>query len=598
MTIFSMQRPATTQGASAPTQQKDPDSWLPDSFIDTLYKYQDFLQVDEPIASFAATTNPVPEVAIIGAGTAGMVAAYELLRAGVRPTIFEATDRIGGRHWSRRFKDKNGKDAPLWAEMGAMRVPASHYAFWHYADQFGAQTGEFPDPGKVPTLIYYKNQTYQWNQGQPPPDPFSKIGSDFENFVGPALGPIWTTWKKNPSMQNSDLVSAWQKCLDQYGNMTMFDVIRSIPGWGTDQFDAFSALGVGSGGFGNLLYSVSYMELLRHMINRWDYEQLLITGWHDKDKKVTFDGINGLTKQLYQQPITSPDGRTVSLRFLRRVRFNAKVTRIESDPSAKQLKVHWLDKKTGIENDKSFAAVIVATSTRAMEIDMGLTLPATPNADVTSADVKNAIRNMHLMGASKMFIRTKSKFWLDENGKPLQNIPQTIQTDELPRQVYCIDYPHTKEGVVLISYAWEDDSTKLAALSPVKRFKIFKAILMEICPAFAEKLIPVGGARGIYNIDWQNTEHFYGAVKVQLAGQESSLHDAYYQFLSVLDPTNDKGVYLAGDCISWAGQWAEGAVQTGINAACAAAKHLGRTMRENSPLTQNPQLFRYSGQTA
>ena len=105
-----------------------------------------------------------------------MVAAYELLRAGVRPTIFEATDRIGGRHWSRRFKDKNGKDTPLWAEMGAMRVPKSHYAFWHYADQFGAQTGEFPDPGKVPTLIYYQNKPYSWNpDSKTPPDPFNKI---------------------------------------------------------------------------------------------------------------------------------------------------------------------------------------------------------------------------------------------------------------------------------------------------------------------------------------------------------------------------------------------------------------------------------------
>ncbi len=595
MTIFAIKHPSATQAASTPSQQQDQETWLPDSFIDTLYNYKAFLDVDQPIASFAGNASPAGEVAIIGAGTAGLVAAYELLRAGVKPTVIEATNRIGGRHWSRPFQDRHGKEVPLWAEMGAMRIPESHYAFWHYADQFGAQRGAFPDPGRVPTLIYYKNKAFPWDQGQLPPRPFNAIQLDFEKFVEPVLMPIMTTWRKNPTVKNTDLVAKWQKCINQYGNMTMFDVIRDVPGWTTKQFDIFSTLGVGSGGFGNLLYSVSYMELLRHMINRWDYNQLLITGWQSKDQRIKPDGINGFTKQLYQQKITWHDGRTVSLRSLRRVLFNCKTTRIESDPSTGQLKLHWLDGRTGKEKVKSFAAVIVATSTRAMEIDMGLTLPVTSEVDVTSADVKEAIRNSHLMGASKMFIRTKSKFWLDENGKPLQNIPQTIQTDELPRQVYCLDYPHTMEGVVLISYTWGDDSTKLAALPLVKRFELFQAILMQICPAFAEKLIPVGGARGIYNIDWQNTEHFYGAVKVQLAGQESLLYNAYYQFLSVLNSKRDRGLYLAGDCISWAGQWAEGAVQTGVNAACAVAEHLGGTVRENSPLTQNPWLFRYDG---
>src|SRR4051812_23567043 len=126
--------------------------WLPTSFIDTLYDYASFLNPTEPIASFP-TTPPAAEVAIIGAGAAGMVAAYELLRAGIQPTIFEASDRIGGRHCSRHFQERSGKDSEVWAELGAMRVPLSNQVFWHYANQFGAQTGTFPDPGTVPTLV-------------------------------------------------------------------------------------------------------------------------------------------------------------------------------------------------------------------------------------------------------------------------------------------------------------------------------------------------------------------------------------------------------------------------------------------------------------
>ena len=55
----------------------------------------------------------------------------------------------------------------------------------------------------------------------------------------------------------------------------------------------------------------------------------------------------------------------------------------------------------------------------------------------------------------------------------------------------------------------------------------------------------------------------------------------------------DTGVYLAGDSVSWQGGWTEGALQTGINAACAVAHHLGGKVIEESPLTQNPASYEY-----
>ena len=83
--------------------------------------------------------------------------------------------------------------------------------------------------------------------------------------------------------------------------------------------------------------------------------------------------------------------------------------------------------------------------------------------------------------------------------------------------------------------------------------------------------------------------------KLQLPGQDHLVQAAYYQFLSVLDPATDPGVYLVGDSVSWSGGWVEGALQTGVNAACAVAKRLGGTLSINSPLSQNPKLYNYSG---
>lgn len=58
------------------------------------------------------------EVAIIGAGLSGMVAAYELMRLGLRPVIYESS-RMGGRLRSERFSD--GGEAV--AELGGNAVP-------------------------------------------------------------------------------------------------------------------------------------------------------------------------------------------------------------------------------------------------------------------------------------------------------------------------------------------------------------------------------------------------------------------------------------------------------------------------------------------
>lgn len=42
------------------------------------------------------------DVAVVGAGFAGLVAARDLKRAGLRPLVIEARDRVGGRTWNRR----------------------------------------------------------------------------------------------------------------------------------------------------------------------------------------------------------------------------------------------------------------------------------------------------------------------------------------------------------------------------------------------------------------------------------------------------------------------------------------------------------------
>ena len=57
---------------------------------------------------------PNPDIIILGAGAAGLSAAVELAQAGLKVTILEARDRIGGRIFS---KHDPVCDAPV--ELGA-----------------------------------------------------------------------------------------------------------------------------------------------------------------------------------------------------------------------------------------------------------------------------------------------------------------------------------------------------------------------------------------------------------------------------------------------------------------------------------------------
>ncbi|AIK96645.1 flavin monoamine oxidase family protein [Candidatus Odyssella acanthamoebae] len=70
---------------------------------------------------------------IIGAGMAGLIAAYELKKLGHTVTLLEGSDRAGGRIFTHRFGE--GKDAP-YGELGAMRVPSVHDYTLHYIREF------------------------------------------------------------------------------------------------------------------------------------------------------------------------------------------------------------------------------------------------------------------------------------------------------------------------------------------------------------------------------------------------------------------------------------------------------------------------------
>ncbi|BEK98299.1 flavin monoamine oxidase family protein [Nocardia seriolae] len=80
-----------------------------------------------------ATLRP-KHVTIIGAGIAGLTAAYELEQRGHRVDLLEARPTVGGRLHTHSFtRERNG---PI-AELGAMRIPAAHQRTMQLIDRLG-----------------------------------------------------------------------------------------------------------------------------------------------------------------------------------------------------------------------------------------------------------------------------------------------------------------------------------------------------------------------------------------------------------------------------------------------------------------------------
>ncbi|GAA2899463.1 monoamine oxidase [Actinoplanes cyaneus] len=87
-----------------------------------------------PAATPVLGSNGDRTVVVLGAGVAGLSAAYELQRLGVPVEVLEGTRRLGGRIYTFHFGDS--PDAPF-AELGAMRIPAGHSNTLRYIAELG-----------------------------------------------------------------------------------------------------------------------------------------------------------------------------------------------------------------------------------------------------------------------------------------------------------------------------------------------------------------------------------------------------------------------------------------------------------------------------
>lgn len=286
----------STVPTSVPHTEAQPPAGLPPITMfgpDFPYAYDDFLAHPAGIGQVPATEHGA-EVAVIGGGLSGIVAAYELMKMGLRPVVYEA-DRIGGRLRTVGF---DGCDPELTAELGAMRFPPSSTALQHYIDLVGLVTEPFPNPlapGTPSTVVDLKGESHYARTIDDLPQVYRDVmdawntcleeGADFSGM--------------NRAMRERDVPrirEIWARLVAKLDNQTFYGFLCDSDAFTSFRHrEIFGQVGFGTGGW-DTDFPNSILEILRVVYSEADDHHRGIVGgssqlplrlWEREPAKIT-----------------------------------------------------------------------------------------------------------------------------------------------------------------------------------------------------------------------------------------------------------------------------------------------------------------------
>ena len=546
MTTFPLERPRENGTLSGPLTMFGPD--FP-------FAYDDWLAHPGGLGTLPDGVHGT-EVAVIGGGIAGLVAAHELLRLGLRPVVYEAEQQLGGRMRSAAF---DGHPDSV-AELGAMRFPVSATSLYHYITEAGLDTKAFPnplDPATPSTVIDLEGRTTWARTAADLPSVYQQVSDAWdkalqENAERPAI---------EDAIRRRDVGSIkaiWNSLVSRLDDQSFYEFIANSTSFSSFRHrEIFGQVGFGTGGW-DTDFPNSILEILRVVFSGADDEQRSIVG-----------GCQQLPERLWTHRHRGlahwPDG--TSLAELHGGQPRPGVARIERAGEAITVRDTCGDART-------YPAVVFTPHVRL------LTTRIRTDESLLSRPLWTAVERTHYMGSSKVFVLTDRPFWRDlDPGTGRDTLSMTL-TDRGPRSVYLMDDGPDRPGVMCLSYTWNDDSAKQATLDDGERIDSILAALERIYPGVDIRARLVGPP---ITVTWENEPNFNGAFKANLPGHYRYQRRLYTHFMQQELPPEQRGFFLAGDDISWTGGFAEGAVTTALNAVWGVLNHLGGTTVPGNP---------------
>ena len=266
------------------------------------FAYDDWLHHPAGLGALPTATHGAT-VAVVGAGIAGLVAAYELMELGLRPVVYEPV-RIGGRLRSHKFEGAEG----VVAELGGMRFPVSGTTFFHYADRVGLDSAPFPNPltaAAGTTVIDIEGQTYHGATLSELPPEFAEVARAWDE----ALEEIGFSALQDAirARDVGALKRLWNELVPTWDGRTFYDFVATSQRFSKLPFryrEMFGLVGFGTGGWDSD-FPNSMLEILRVVITNCDTDQRLIVG-----------GVEQLPRRLWTLPVSErspwPAGTTLA----------------------------------------------------------------------------------------------------------------------------------------------------------------------------------------------------------------------------------------------------------------------------------------------
>ena len=498
------------------------------------------------------------EVAVVGGGIAGLVAAYELMKLGLKPVVYEAS-RLGGRLRSQAFEGAEG----VVAELGGMRFPVSSTAFYHYVDKLGLQTLPFPNPltpASGSTVIDLEGQTYYAERLEDLPKVFAEVAEAWAD----ALEERAHFKGIQQAIRERDVVTLkrlWNELVPLWDDRTFYDFVatsRSFAQLSFQHREIFGQVGFGTGGWDSD-FPNSMLEILRVVMTNCDDHQHLVVGGVEQVPL-------GLWRHVPEHCAFWPAG--TSLSSLHRGATRAGVQRIAREgEQAFRITDTW-------GHERVYPAVLVTCQSWL------LTTQIDCDESLFSQKMWMALDRTRYMQSSKTFVMVDRPFWKDKDPQTGRDLMSMTLTDRLTRGTYLFDNGEDKPGVICLSYSWMSDALKMLPYPVEKRVKLSLDALKKIYP----KVDIAGHIIGDpITVSWEADPHFLGAFKGALPGHYRYNQRMYAHFVQHAMPLQQRGIFIAGDDVSWTPAWVEGAVQTSLNAVWGILTHFGGSTHADNP---------------
>jgi monoamine oxidase len=469
--------------------------------------------------------RPGSTVLVLGAGVAGMLAAYELTKAGYKVQVLEFQDRTGGRNYTVRGGDTITElGSPIqtvqfapgnYLNPGPWRIPYHHRTVLHYCKELGVELEHFAQ---------YNFNTFAHNKAAygGKPQRFRDLYVDYKGHVAELLAKSLNAGALDTAVTTEDkarLLEAMQEwgVLDKNMAYTKGVKVGEQRGW-----DRPPGGGVNGAPIPNEVGSLS--------------DTLSTKVWQE----IGFYAEHVMQETMFQ-PKGGMDhiGKAFTAKVGNMIRLGTRVSKIAQD--ARGVTVDWTDAKTGAAG-QSHAEWLVCT------------IPATVlgQLDIQVSDAKKAaIRALPYGNSVKIGLEMKRRFWETDyaiyGGHSFTD--QDISLISYPSSNFFGDGP----AVLLGAYPFGIGAYRLAGLTPEKRIAAALDQGSVFHPA-EYKAEFLSGA----SVAWSRMPWILGCC----ATWTEESRAAHYQDLVSMDGR----IVLAGEHCSYYGCWQEGALLSSLDA--------------------------------